>query len=911
MYCILEGKVSLRVQDEGRHPIELGVRQEGDTVGELALIDGGPRSATVTTLEPCRLFAIERRRFLEVLTKSPNLLANLLVVLTGKIRTETARFSEAALDQEKLKTQQEVARRRSMSQMVAGVAHEINTPLGIANHAASIISDLLSTFAVEVEQTLTKREAVQDVLEACRLMQDNIRRADRLVQTFKTLAVNQAVDNIEAVGLRRLTQDVVELFSLTARSSRLAIRVVDELGPGSDRWEGYPGHYTQVLLNLLTNIDRYAYPDGTGGKVEIVLGVLDRSGSDGRYSVVVRDFGRGIAPEHLEHVFEPVLHDRADDWGYGSGPRDRQEPGDGILAGGDPHRVSPRRGHRGIPKSAARCGPARIDGPMTDHYDSADALATIPHTGVLEDLTETPRFLLPASAPRQPHLGWYSCSFCGVGDSGSIASSEMPSTEISALGSGVLRVTIEGSVKEFPACVEGGRLHVDGECALTPPGGVLQGELIIDSKTLPIAARESHREYTPTGRLASIDFDLFRSALSVAETRVIETVPTPGCMKLQLSLGRQRPAFPIHTAPSILEGPSAGRRNIAYREAIARFADLLLAHRRGRGRTLIYACGQIDYFAIFAIQEVFRLLGVRNLTGNAEHCLNAGAVHNEILTGQEGPFVTVAQALEGRDRFYLFNGWNGFITHPPVFRALLKREELDAYLIEVMETESARALAHRLGPDRVLLIRPRTDPHLALAVAHEILHQYPGAVDHRFVSHFSTQESFKTFSALAACERFDPIRVAARIAPEPELAVRIVKGIRRIAFKVASPLSCPSTYPRWGCHRRAAWSRTASGAVCLRCSASMVSVPRGAWPAAPSASPGRSMPRPRSRACRASISWVVYRSRWRPRPRSAWGCRKTRIRPCWRMCRARPWTTPIRPRSPSYSSAWARSSKPT
>ena len=435
---------------------------------------------------------------------------------------------------------------------------------------------------------------------------------------------------------------------------------------------------------------------------------------------------------------------------------------------------------------------------MTGHNDSADALATIPHTGVLEDLTETPRFLLPASAPRQPHLGRYSCSFCGVGDSGSIASSEMHSTEISALGSGVLRVTIEGSVKEFPARVEGGRLHVDGECVLTPSGGVLQGDLLIDSKTLPIAGRESHREYTRTGRLASIDFDLFRSALSVAETRVIETVPTPGCVKLQLSLGRQRPAFPIHTAPSILDGPGPGRRNIVYREAIARFADLLLAHRRGQGRTLVYACGQIDYFAIFAIQEVFRLLGVRNLTGNAEHCLNAGAVHNEILTGQEGPFVTVAQALEGRDRFYLFNGWNGFISHPPAFRALLKREELDAYLIEVMETESARALAHRLGPDRVLLIRPRADPHLALAVAHEILHQYPGAVDHRFVSRFSTQESFRAFSVLAASERFDPIRVAARIAPAPELAVRIVKGIRRIAFKVASPAVVPVNIPSVG-----------------------------------------------------------------------------------------------------------------
>ncbi|MGH8582881.1 MAG: FAD-binding oxidoreductase [Gammaproteobacteria bacterium] len=437
---------------------------------------------------------------------------------------------------------------------------------------------------------------------------------------------------------------------------------------------------------------------------------------------------------------------------------------------------------------------------MTEQHDSLDTLATIPHTGVLEDLTATPGFLLPASALRQSHLGWYSCSFCGVGDCGHVLRSESAPAAISASGSGVvLRVTTDGSVKELKAVYSAdGRLKVNTESPLTPPGGIINGELAIDSKTVPIAARESKREYTSTGQIASQEFVLLHSAMSVTETRVTETVPTAGCVKLNLSLGRQRPAFPIHTAPSLLDGASGRRRNIRYREAIAQFADLLLQHRRGQGRILLYACGQIDYFTIFAMQEVFRLLGVRNLTGNAEHCLNAGAVHNEILTGQEGPFVTIAQAVEGPNRFYLCNGWNGFISHPPVFRALLKREDLDAYLIEVMETESAGALMQRLGPDRVLLIRSRSDPHLALAVANEILHRYPGAVDHRFVSHFSDRESFRKFSVLAASERFDPVRVAARIAPESELAVRLVKGIRSIAHKLASPPVVPINIPSVG-----------------------------------------------------------------------------------------------------------------
>ncbi|MGH8582882.1 MAG: MFS transporter [Gammaproteobacteria bacterium] len=301
LYCILEGKVNLCVQDEAGDSVEIGVRQEGDILGEFALIDGGPRSATVTTTEACRLFVIERRAFLALLTKSPNLLANLLVGLTTKVRTETTRFLEKVLEQQKVKTQQEVDRRRSMSQLVAGVAHELNTPLGIANHAASIISDL----ARGLGEDPNKSEAIGDVLDACRLMQDNIRRADRLVQTFKTLSVSQALDNLETVDLRKLTQEVVELYRLKAQSAHLAIRVVDELGREHGGWEGYPVHYTQVLLNLLTNIDRYAYPDGKGGNVEIVLGVLDGASSDTHYSVLVRDFGQGIAPEHLEHVFDP------------------------------------------------------------------------------------------------------------------------------------------------------------------------------------------------------------------------------------------------------------------------------------------------------------------------------------------------------------------------------------------------------------------------------------------------------------------------------------------------------------------------------------------------------------------------------------------------------------------------------
>lgn len=285
-------------------------------------------------------------------------------------------------------------------------------------------------------------------------------------------------------------------------------------------------------------------------------------------------------------------------------------------------------------------------------------------------------------------------------------------------------------------------------------------------------------------------------SVSTTNNIINEKKPTTGCMKFKSSMGHQESVFPIHLAPSILN--TNNRTSITYSEAIKKLADLLLSHRPPYGRTLIYACGQVDYFTIFSFQEVFRLLGIRNLAGNAEHCLNAGAVHNEILTGQEGPFLTIEQSLAGNNHFFLLNGWNGLITHPPVFYQLCKRKEFDAYLIEVVVTESAKMLASKLGAERILLIRSGSDPHLALSVANEILTKYPQAVEQRFINSYSDSETFKQYYDLAKSEEFSPENVAARIAPEPSYEERLLKGIRSIAAKLVNKDTVPINIPSVG-----------------------------------------------------------------------------------------------------------------
>ncbi len=418
---------------------------------------------------------------------------------------------------------------------------------------------------------------------------------------------------------------------------------------------------------------------------------------------------------------------------------------------------------------------------------------TIEHTNFLEELTGLPKFL---QAEAESVEGRYSCSFCGVGDSVWIQSESEQSDSLPTSGVGMLTVELPSGTSTWPMSRDGEFIEVqlDGQPRLAGP--LVSGLLKIGDTARQIVFQPLDSDVDAGNGVQRLRLTL--PQMQVRRRRITAGRPTAGCLKMKTSMGLQRPVFPIHVEPSVLDPNTAQRVAISYDDAIRRFADLLLAHRPPHGRTLIYACGQIDYFTVFAFQEVFRLLGVKNLAGNAEHCLNAGAVHNEILTGQEGPFLTIEQALAGPNRFYLLNGWNGLISHPPAFNELLKRPGLDAYLVEVVETESARAFVKRAGPDRLLLVRSGSDPQLALSVAHEVLATHSHAVSERFLSRFADRASFEQYRDTALRPEFAADATAARIAPVPELAERLERGIRDIAAKLARPEVVPINIPSVG-----------------------------------------------------------------------------------------------------------------
>ena len=139
------------------------------------------------------------------------------------------------------------------------------------------------------------------------LIERNVERAHRLIENFKKLSVSQVADTLENLNLLDVIDETVQLFSVSARRSGLSLEILNTLPDhAAAAWRGYRGFLSQVLLNLFTNAERYAYPGGVGGRIEILVGESSER-DESFFTVQVRDFGRGIEAEALSRVFEPFF----------------------------------------------------------------------------------------------------------------------------------------------------------------------------------------------------------------------------------------------------------------------------------------------------------------------------------------------------------------------------------------------------------------------------------------------------------------------------------------------------------------------------------------------------------------------------------------------------------------------------
>lgn len=191
----------------------------------------------------------------------------------------------------------------SLGNLVSGVAHEVNTPLGVSVSAASYMETLH-------QETVSKLEAgeltgthlvdyLEKVDESAKILTHNLDRAVRLIKGFKSIAVSQANDEKEKVDLVELTKAVVLSLKPEYKQKKHQIRIE---GPLVLVANTYPGLFSQVLTNLLMNSIIHGFGEEQGGEILLVLRQEEK-----KVLLTYKDNGRGIPKEHLPKIYDPFF----------------------------------------------------------------------------------------------------------------------------------------------------------------------------------------------------------------------------------------------------------------------------------------------------------------------------------------------------------------------------------------------------------------------------------------------------------------------------------------------------------------------------------------------------------------------------------------------------------------------------
>ena len=203
----------------------------------------------------------------------------------------------------------------SLGAMVAGIAHELNTPIGNALMAASAHEADLEKLESLIASGSIRRSEIADFIQRSRagstIVQRNIARANELVASFKQVAVDRSSSQRRAFAMRELVHDVVVALNPTLTKSHITVtQLVDE----SLHLESYPGPLGQVLTNLIDNAVIHAY-GSAGGRIHIIASAL---GTD-TVCVSIADQGQGIPPAVLPRIFDPFFTTRLGMGGSGLG----------------------------------------------------------------------------------------------------------------------------------------------------------------------------------------------------------------------------------------------------------------------------------------------------------------------------------------------------------------------------------------------------------------------------------------------------------------------------------------------------------------------------------------------------------------------------------------------------------------
>ncbi len=289
------------------------LNQAIQALGRLEIGDGEGRGALEQVVDAYRRRLLARRRLLGV----QGLVRLEINDLWEEIARQSAEIERTGEELEQTRKGLIQAEQMAvLGGMVAGVAHEVSTPMGVALTAASYLAEQTQALRRVVAEGRIRKTEFDDYLkvasEAADVIQANARRAAELMHGFKRMAADQTSSERRIFNLRHLLDEV--LISLSPRlrqgGHRVSIGCAETIEVDS-----YPGALSQILTNLIMNSMQHGYDRGQSGVLQISVREIDPDQLELYYA----DDGKGVPIGHQKHIFDPFFTTRRNEGGTGLG----------------------------------------------------------------------------------------------------------------------------------------------------------------------------------------------------------------------------------------------------------------------------------------------------------------------------------------------------------------------------------------------------------------------------------------------------------------------------------------------------------------------------------------------------------------------------------------------------------------
>lgn len=209
----------------------------------------------------------------------------------------------------------ETEKMAALGGLVSGMAHTINTPLGIGVTAASALELETRNLIETYQNDKMTRSALQAYLtmasKSSQLILDNLLRAADLVRSFKQVAVDQSTVGARTFSVKAYIEDTIRSLKSKIDESRITLSIE---GEENVTIISYPGVFAQVISNLVLNSVTHAYPHNQPGCVRFLLKQQPE-----HFVLEYSDDGCGIPPEHLTKIFDPFFTTARNRGGVGLG----------------------------------------------------------------------------------------------------------------------------------------------------------------------------------------------------------------------------------------------------------------------------------------------------------------------------------------------------------------------------------------------------------------------------------------------------------------------------------------------------------------------------------------------------------------------------------------------------------------